>query len=257
MGKLLSGIFLIWIAWLVLAAVFRWLKSLFGQSSPSPRERGPTPEVRTKPSPAGTYRPSTGGAKGSAIRFGANGGGATQRARSASDLKDINDAFTGRRLDLTQAIYECNSCHVFYQAGSLAVLREANSSRCMACGSTQIAEYGRAPAQGPARNYTPDAVTLKNFRQHIGHVITFRGYVHEVKQSRRGTDYAVMFENASWTKGLKMVAFKGGVRKLGGAATLRSYAGKTITVRGLLVQDPTFGPEIIVDDPAMVIRVES
>jgi hypothetical protein len=65
-----------------------------------------------------------------------------------------------------------------------------------------------------------------------------------------------MFEKVSWTKGLKMVAFKGGVRKLGGAATLQTYQGKTLTIRGLLIHDATFGPEIIVDDPAMIVRAD-
>jgi hypothetical protein len=65
-----------------------------------------------------------------------------------------------------------------------------------------------------------------------------------------------MFESASWTKGLKMVAFKGGVRKLGGASMLGSYKGKTLTIRGLLIHDAVFGPEIIVDDPAMIVRIE-
>lgn len=178
-------------------------------------------------------------------------------ARNTSNLSDINDAFTGRRLDLSQSVYECINCHVFYQAASVMVLREANNARCMVCGSTHISEHRIGQARAEARNYVPDAVTLNNYRQHIGQVITFTGYVHEVKQSRRGLDYAVMFEKTSWTRGLKMVAFRGGVRKLGGAATLINYAGKTLTIRGLLIQDPTFGPEIIVDDPAMIIRVGS
>src|SRR5690606_14764532 len=149
----------------------------------------------------------------------------------------------------------CSNCHVFYQEASMAVLREANSSKCMACGSSKLRRHGKGDSNAGARNHTPDTITLSNYREHIGQVVTFSGYVHEVKQSRRGLDYAVMFESKSWTKGLKMVAFRGGVRNLGGASTLKSYAGKTLTIRGLLIQDPTFGPEIIVDDPAMILRV--
>ncbi len=242
------------VAWLIfgggLATVIGWIKDLFGGNSTS-EARPPPAAVRTKPSTPHTYRPENRNAT-TPISFTPSKSG----ARGASDLKDINDAFTGRRLDLTQAIFECVSCHVFYQAASIAVLREANSSRCMACGSTQIVEHGKGQAHAKARNYTPDAVTLKNYRQHIGHVITFTGLVHDVKQSRRGVDYAVMFESASWTKGLKMVAFKGGVRKLGGASMLGSYKGKTLTIRGLLIHDAVFGPEIIVDDPAMIVRIE-
>ncbi|GAA0918112.1 hypothetical protein GCM10009552_37720 [Rothia nasimurium] len=137
----------------------------------------------------------------------------------------------------------------------MAVLREANASKCMVCGSSQLRRYGGGESNASARNHIPDAITLSNYRDHIGQVVTFTGFVHEVKQSRRGTDYAVMFEAKSWTKGLKMVAFRGGVAKIGGAQKLKAYAGKTITVRGLLINDRTFGPEIIVDDPAMILSV--
>jgi hypothetical protein len=242
------------VVWLIfgggLAALFGWVKGLFGGNSTS-EARSPQPDVRTKPPAPHTYRPLSSNTP-RPISFTPSKSG----SRGVSDLKDINDAFTGRRLDLSLAIFECVSCHVFYQAASFAVLREANSSRCMVCGSTQIVEQGLGQTHTKARNYTPDTVTLNNYRQHTGHVITFTGLVHDVKQSRRGVDYAVMFEHASWTKGLKMVAFKGGVRKLGGAAMLRSYKGKTLTIRGLLIHDPVFGPEIIVDDPAMIVRVD-
>jgi hypothetical protein len=137
----------------------------------------------------------------------------------------------------------------------MAVLREANASKCMVCGSSELRQHGKTELNSSARNHIPDAITLSNYRNHIGQVVTFTGYVHEVKQSRRGSDYAVMFEAKSWTKGLKMVAFRGGVAKIGGAQTLRAYAGRTITIRGLLIQDKTFGPEIIVDDPAMILKV--
>jgi len=126
----------------------------------------------------------------------------------------------------------------------------------MVCGSTQISEFGLEQPRRQARNHTPDAVTLQTYRAHIGQVITFTGYVYDVKRSRRGTDFAVMFENTSWTKGLKMVAFRGGVKKIGGETTLIAYKGKTLTIRGLLIRDPVYGPEIIVDDPSMILRVQ-
>ena len=137
----------------------------------------------------------------------------------------------------------------------MAVLREANASKCMACGGSQLRRHGKGDSHAGARNHTPDTVTLANYREHFGQVVTFTGYVHEVKQSRRGVDYAVMFEAKPWTKGLKMVTFKGGVKNLGGAKALQGFAGKTLTIRGLLINDRVFGPEIIVDDPAMILRI--
>jgi hypothetical protein len=237
--------------------MFQWLKKLLGgtpQADPYARR---TPQIRTKlPAPA-TYRPSARTSGTSSIKFGpAPAARSSGLSPAVTNLTDINDAFTGRRLDVSQAVYECLNCHVYYQAGSVEVLRELNQSRCMVCGGSQISQFGREQRRREARNHTPDAVTLQTYRAHVGHVITFTGYVHDVKRSRRGTDFAVMFESASWTKGLKMVAFRGGVRKIGGEATLLGYKGKTLTIRGLLINDRVFGPEIIVDHPSMILRVQ-
>jgi hypothetical protein len=125
----------------------------------------------------------------------------------------------------------------------------------MVCGGASIIGVGKQTPKAGARNHVPDVVTLQNYRQHVGRVITFSGLVHKVNRSRRGTDFAVMFERASWTTGLKMVVFRHGARKFGGQ-TLLGYEGKTLTIRGLLIVDPTYGPEIIVDDPSMVVRVQ-
>lgn len=245
--EILVVIFIVWM-------LISWLKGGSGGSaSPRSPPSSPPPGPRTKQPPPDTYRPSS-RSRTKPINFG-TGGGRQGSGPRAEDLRDINDAFTGRRLDLAQPIFECANCHVFYQEASMAVLREANASKCMACGSSQLRRHGKGDSNAGARNHTPGAITLTNYREYIGQVVTFTGYVHEVKQSRRGVDYAVMFEAKSWTKGLKMVAFRGGVRNLGGGTKLKSYAGKTLTIRGLLINDKTFGPEIIVDDPAMILRV--
>lgn len=252
-GRFVEILVVIFVIWVLVS----WLKGSSGgssgTSSPRTTSRSRSPEPRTKQQPPDTYRPSSRSAT-KPIDFG-TGGTRQGSAPRADDLRDINDAFTGRRLDLAQPIFECGNCHVFYQEASMAVLREANASKCMACGSSQLRRHGKGDSNAGARNHTPDAITLTNYRDYIGQVVTFTGYVHEVKQSRRGVDYAVMFEAKSWTKGLKMVAFRGGVRNLGGGAKLKSYAGKTLTIRGLLINDKTFGPEIIVDDSAMILRV--
>lgn len=246
--------------WVVVIGVIIW--ALFAKlsresgsnSSSEPPERagGSSRGGSTGPSrsaPSHTYRPSAAGS--TLVKFRP----LAAEASSPGALGEINDAFTGRRLDLSQSVHECTNCHVFYQDASMVVLREANGSRCMVCGSASLRPYGARRTDSNARNHVPGQVTLESYRGHFGQVVTFTGLVHDVKQSRRGSDFAVMFENKSWTKGLKMVAFRGGVRKLGGASALKGYAGRTITIRGLLINDRTFGPEIIVDDPSMILRV--
>ncbi|PSW06751.1 hypothetical protein C9I89_04245 [Photobacterium lipolyticum] len=88
---------------------------------------------------------------------------------------------------------------------------------------------------------------------HIGSVVTFEARVVEVKESRRGNDFAVMFENKSWTKGFKLVFFRDAVRKVGGKPYISSLSGKTVRVRGLVVKHPRFGYEIIVSEKSMIL----
>ena len=254
-GLILLGIG-IYIVVKLVEAMNRSANSNSERRSPPTVDRTGTSSAPKTKSPPTVYRPTAGKPK-SPVRFNPVGHQSGQITGStSSSLSEINDAFTGRRLNSNSAIYECTTCHVFYQSGSMEVLREANNAKCMVCGSTQIARHGETASRGRARNYTPDVVTLHNYREHIGQVITFTGRVCEVKRSRTGLDFAVMFERKPWAKGLKMVAFKGSTARLGGASKLMSYAGKTLTIRGLLIQHSIFGPEIIVDDPAMIIRVD-
>jgi hypothetical protein len=174
---------------------------------------------------------------------------------AAADLEGLHDAFTGAPLDKSLGLHQCQSCKVYYHTESLQVLREANNSQCVACQSTNIiAVVAGGKTQG-GKDYTPNVVTLQNYKQHEGSVVTFEGRVHTVNESRRGNDFAVMFEDKSWVKGFKLVFFRGAVRKVG-ASYINSLAGKTIKVRGLVVKHPRFGYEIIVSEKSMILSVK-
>jgi len=122
-------------------------------------------------------------------------------------LEGLHDAFTGAPLDPRLGLHQCTTCKVYYHSESVTVLREENGSRCVACGAGSI--HALTPGQAKTsrgHDYNPDVITLANYRTHFDRVVTFEGRVRAVKVSRRGMDYAVMFEVASWTKGLKLVA---------------------------------------------------
>lgn len=171
------------------------------------------------------------------------------------DIKDLVDALTGAPLQKDAGLFQCKRCKVFYQEQSVEVIRAENQGRCVSCLHAElISVSGRSEQRG--RNADVNVVTLENYREKVGHVITFEGYVHKVLTSRRGTDYAVMFESASWTKGFKMVAFRGSAQRIGGRQYLISLENKTVRVRGLLVNHKTFGYQIIINDPAMIISVQ-
>ena len=138
------------------------------------------------------------------------------------------------------------------------MLREENASRCVSCGTGSIVALTATQAKtSRGFDYNPDIVTLANYRSHFDRVVTFEGQVRAVKTSRRGLDYAVMFENASWTKGLKLVFFRGAVHEFGGHHIIEGLDGCSVRVRGLLINHHRFGPEIIISDPGMILEVSS
>jgi hypothetical protein len=126
----------------------------------------------------------------------------------------------------------------------------------MVCGgSALVAQTARDTAHAQGRDHDPNSVTLSSYRSHFDRVVTFEGVVREVKTSQRGQDYAAMFEQTTWKKGLKLIFFRKSLADSGGAAFIKSLEGKHVRVRGLLVNHSIFGPQIIVTGRNMILDV--
>lgn len=128
--------------------------------------------------------------------------------------------------------------------------------RCVSCQSRSISLVGVRTEPKRGFEYKPGIVTLDNYREKEGSVVTFEGYVYDVYESRRGDDFAVMFEDKAWVPGFKMVVFSDDVRNVGGRGYINSLKGKTIRIRGLIVQHERFGYEMIVSEKEMILGVE-
>lgn len=230
------------------------LKGVFGS------DRRPIPRSETtgtlKPRTRDVYRPRPARPGGPPIAFGPTPPQGTGSNPEPTVLEGLHDAFTGAPLNPQLGLHQCTVCTVYYHTGSVTVLREENGSRCVACGSSSIVERVGGEKTG-GRDYSPDVVTLANYQNHFDRVVTFEGHVKSVKISRRGMDFAVMFEHASWTKGLKLVFFRGAVGAVGGQEFISGLQGRTVRVRGLLIRHPRFGPEIIISERSMVLSVSS
>ena len=243
--ELLLLIFGVWIAYTVIKAIFG------GNGSHGGTQSGPT--QRQSPKNTSTYRPKTSTRVRPKIDFGSS----TQETGvdiNVGSLEGLNDAFTGAPLDRSFGLNQCQSCQVYYHDESLAVLQGENSSQCVSCGGIKIVPLvagKQSPFKG--RNYDPDVITLSDFQSHYNRVVTLEARVVAVRVSRRGSDYALMFERKSWTKGLKLVFFRGSVNKVGGTSFIRSLEGRTVRVRGLLINHRTFGPEIIISERNMIL----
>lgn len=240
-----------------------WLISvIFGGSSDNRRNQNSsstytaTPTTKKKQNTQ-TFRPSSSNRTNSNISFKTTTtNDSSTNVPNVTDLEGLHDAFTGAPLDKSLGLNQCQSCKVYYHTESLQVLREANNSQCVACQSTNIIAVVAGDRSTGGKDYTPNVVTLQNYKQHEGSVVTFEGRVHKVNESRRGNDFAVMFEDKSWVRGFKLVFFRGAVRKVGGASYINGLSGKKVKVRGLVVKHPKFGYEIIVSEKSMILSVE-
>ena len=247
--ELLFAIGCIWLlAWLV--------KRVF-EASFRVRATGTRPaDVPSRPpKTADVYRPRPSGSGKPRIVFQAFKAGANGPVQSGL-LDGLHDAFTGAPLDVRLGLHQCTRCKVYHHNASVAVLQEESGSRCVACGTGSISALTAAQASASrGADYRPDVVTVGNYRMHFDRVVTFEGKVQSVRVSRRGKDYAVMFENAAWTRGLKLVFLRGGVLAVGGPAFIKSLEGRTVRVRGLLINHPRFGPEILISERGMILGI--
>lgn len=259
--------------WIVVIGVVLYLifKGGGGSSSPS-SSRNSSPGIsgagatgvgsdtvgRGSPSGKG-YRPKSAGGNSSGISFASAG----ESAPSAMLGEKVTDFVTGGALRTSASTYQCVDCLAYYSPESFDLLRSENGGRCASCRSVNLRALGGQRPEEPRRTATPSArasgpgvATLTNFRSFEGQVVTFTGRVVKVLESRRGGDFAVMFEDKSWKHGFKLVFFKGALSAVGGPAYVRSLRRATITVRGLIVNHSQFGYEIIVNDRRMVLRVD-
>lgn len=230
-------------------------RSSYRDSSTAPQS--PSSGATAPPTPKGTYKPRpTGISSRITFRTQVPDGGVASPVRAIADLSGLRDAVTGTALDPSRGLYRCRRCEVFYHAESYELVRGENAGRCVACGVASIMSISTAQAkQQSGRNYEAGITTLADYRSKEGQVVIFEGRCVCVLPSRRGSDYAVMFEDKPWTRGFKMVVLKGATARIGGPAFLRGLAGKQIRVRGLIVKHPRFGYEIIVNDRAMILEV--
>ena len=250
------GVFLFYIGgivWQIATSLFEGARDLIDRIQDERRSRAaPALQPPTPPpsQPISHYRPRSSAPK-ARITFRDVSAGAAEV--STREIEDLVDALSGAALDPAGGLHLCSHCKVFYNAHSVEVIQAENGGRCVSCLRSGIVAV-KAVEQG--RNAEVQIVTLANYKQFVGRVITFEGLVHAVNVSQRGKDYAVMFENRAWVHGFKMVVFRRDVDRIGGRETIMDLENKRVRVRGLLVKDPTFGYEMIVSEPQMILRAQ-
>lgn len=253
--------------WLVAALYNKWQsanrkKTQQRQSSNRPivpvRPVAPTVTTAKNTNPE-VFRPSSRTTTKPAIKFNESSSSSTSGIGSVSfsaSLTGLHDAFTGAPLNSALGLHQCQSCKVYYHSESLQVLVEVNNSKCVSCQSIKIVSVVVGAGAASGKDYAPSVVTLSNYQDHVGSVVTFEGRVFKVRESSRGNDFAVMFEQKTWVSGFKLVFFRGAVRKVGGSSYINSLEGKIVQVRGLIIKHPKFGYEIIVSEKSMILSAK-
>jgi hypothetical protein len=176
---------------------------------------------------------------------------------TADEVPDLRDAYSGVRLDPSRPIWQCARCQVCYHGESIELLRRQNDGQCVSCRSREIYPIPGDSAKSSDRSssFRPDIVTLLDYRNHIGRVVTFEGYVLDIRPSRGGESFAAMFELGPWTESLKLVFLSRYLERAGGQDFISSLLRRNVRVRGLLVRHPIFGYQILVTDQSMIMSI--
>jgi len=227
------------------------------QSSSQPRGTfdSSAPKTQKKASSIYTYRPSSlSNSYRQPIQFSDTGlKNQNLQIGESLNIDSLHDAFTGAPLDRSLGLFQCSKCKVYYHKASYEILKEENNSQCISCNSTNIIEISYSGSR-TGFDFKPSEANITNYKKFEGTVATFSGGVVKVLESRRGNDFAVMFENKSWVNGFKLVFFRGTIGSIGGKRYLNSLIGNKIKVRGLVVNHERYGYEIIISEKSMILE---
>jgi hypothetical protein len=175
-------------------------------------------------------------------------------SRNDPDLKGLHDAFTGAPLDESLGLNQCETCKVYYHTESFKILQKENSSKCVACQTAKIIEVV-INIKSTGKDYTPAIANLHNYKDYEGKVVTFEGYVYTVRDSSENKSLDVLFTNKLCYEGFRLVFLGNAIHEIGGYEYIKSFKGKTIKVRGLIVKHIIFGYRIMISEKSMILGV--
>ena len=179
---------------------------------------------------------------------------------SVPAIDDLVDALTGAPLHRAPGLRQCQRCKAHYHRQSYEFIMNENNGRCVACLSPKIPlltadSPTRAAPVPAAAAVTPVLVNPANYHAHSDRLVELEGDVVDVLQSRGGQQFALMFEQATWSKGIKLVIPARLAFQIGGPGILFKLRAKTVRVRGLLKMHPLLGPQIMASGPEAIVWV--
>ncbi len=172
-------------------------------------------------------------------------------------LNIFTDVLSGNILESGQVFYQCSRCFLFYSAESVKRITNSIKFFCTNCGEEIELDPDNHDFKN-GKNYLPPQVDLVNFMRYVRRVVSFEGQVVEIKWSSENDVLVIKFQDASWSDALKIPVFgEKGISDLGGEDFIFSLQGVKIKVRGLLIQHPRFGYEILTHKRSMIELLKS
>lgn len=184
-----------------------------------------------------------------------------------AQLVGASDPYTLSPLLAGERVTFCARCVVGYHAETMAFLRQQNHGQCVGCGRSDRLAAVVLPGLPSAGKHPPIAVvgagdvplvTLEKIHEHVGQVVDFEGYVHQVYRARGTGNWFVKFERTrSPVEGFRLVIFNRytpnwtnvGIDPL-------AYEGQVIRVHGLIQVHPDWGIQMLIDRPSLISFAE-
>lgn len=188
------------------------------------------------------------------------------------NLIGTSDPYSLVTLRAGERIVACTRCQVGYQLDTMRFLQQASMHHCLSCTQADklmtIVLPQPAVAVAPVVKPTPTVATpppksqpvvrLEAIRQHVGQIVDFQGYVHEVYRAVGSGTVFVKFEKTkSPVEGFRLVIFNSYLdawRQAG--IDWEAYAGHEVMVHGVIRDDPQWGIQMLIDRPELIKVVD-
>ncbi|MBI6546661.1 MAG: hypothetical protein HY692_07690 [Cyanobacteria bacterium NC_groundwater_1444_Ag_S-0.65um_54_12] len=175
----------------------------------------------------------------------------------ASDLVGCYDPLDGTVLVAGERAVVCLACGTGYHQTSWDFLAMHNAGACCNCRRTsRFSVLALASVSTSATRADPHAtvIRLEALPDHLGQAIVFEGWVlHHQISTATGTHFVKFHNDRNPFKGFKLVIFASELYKWEqrGIDPV-SYEHHLIQVRGLLLEHPQYGLEILPKTPVQI-----
>lgn len=188
------------------------------------------------------------------------------------NLIGTSDPYSLAILQAGERVIACKRCQVGYQLETMRFLHQASMHYCLNCEQDDelltielpqpvvaiVPEVNPTPIVASPPLKSQPMVRLDAIKEHVGRIVDFQGYVHDVYRAAGSGTVFVKFEKTkSPVEGFRLVIFTSYLdawRKAG--IDWHAYVGNEVIVHGVISDDPQWGIQMLIDRPELIKVVE-